>query len=142
MSDKIEVVLPEFWPRPRGYSNAVIMPRGRTLHVAGMVGWDIEGNFPAGGFAAQFRQALLNIRTCIEAAGSRVDLIGRMTIYVTDKREYQSEIAKVGEVYREIIGRHYPAMALVEVKGLVETGAKVEIEADAIVPDAAPGGTP
>jgi enamine deaminase RidA (YjgF/YER057c/UK114 family) len=133
--DKIEVVLPDFWPRPRGYSNAVIMPPGRALYVAGQVGWDIHGNFTGNTFAAQFRKALENVCACVEAAGSSPEYIGRLTIYVTDKGEYLNEIKDVGNAYREVMGKHYPAMALVEVKGLVEPGAKVEIEADAVVPD-------
>jgi enamine deaminase RidA (YjgF/YER057c/UK114 family) len=132
--NKPQVIQPEGWPRPRGYSNAMLMPRGRMLHVAGMVGWDTEGVFPEA-FAEQFRQALLNIRACVESAGSRVEYIGRLTIYVTDKLEYEREMRAVGEAYREVLGKHFPTMALLEVRGLVEDGAKVEIEADAVVPD-------
>jgi enamine deaminase RidA (YjgF/YER057c/UK114 family) len=132
--NKPQIIHPEGWPSPRGYSTAILVPRCRTLHVAGMVGWDTEGRFPET-FAEQFKQALLNVKACVEAAGSSVEYIGRMTIYVTDKLEYEREKRSMGEGYREIFGKYYPAMALVEVQGLLEEGAKVEIEADAVVPD-------
>lgn len=128
-------MLPEGWKRPKGYSNAVVLPHGRPLFVAGMVGWDENEVFQAQDFAGQFRQALSNIRACVEAAGSRVDCIGRLTIYVTDKTEYTGSIKLVGAAYRDVMGEHYPAMALVEVKSLLEPGAKVEIEATGVVPD-------
>ncbi|MCC7508396.1 MAG: RidA family protein [Planctomycetes bacterium] len=130
-----QVILPEGWKRPKGYANAIIMPRGRLLFVAGQVGWDSNERIVSDDFAAQFRQALLNVRACVEAAGSSVEHIGRVTLYVTDKTEYMQNLAAVGEVWREVMGRHYPAMALLEVKGLLETGAKIEVEADAVVPE-------
>jgi enamine deaminase RidA (YjgF/YER057c/UK114 family) len=131
-------ILPEGWPRPRGYSNAVVLPRGRALHIAGMIGWDAQERIVGPGFVEQFRQALLNIRACVEAAGSSVELIGSLTIYVADKAQYVAGIKQVGAAYREVFGRHYPAMTLVEVKSLLEAGAVVEIEARGVVPDAAP----
>lgn len=128
-------ILPDGWRRPKGYANAIIMPQGRLLFIAGQVGWDVHERMVSDDFVAQFKQALLNVRTCVEAAGSRVDCIGRITLYVTDKQEYAASLKGVGEAWREIMGRHYPAMALLEVKGLLEQGAKVEVEADAVVPE-------
>lgn len=130
-----QVILPDGWKRPKGYANAIIMPRGRLLFVAGQVGWDSNERIVSDDFAAQFKQALLNVRACVEAAGSSVEHIGRVTLYVTDKHEYMQNLGGVGEAWREVMGCHYPAMALLEVKGLLETGAKVEIEADAVVPE-------
>ncbi len=130
-----QVILPEGWKRPKGYANAIVMPRGRLLFVAGQVGWGSNGRIVSEDFTAQFKQALLNVRTCVEAAGSSVQHIGRMTLYVTDKGEYTRNLAGVGDAWREVMGRHYPAMALLEVKGLLERGAKIEIEADAVVPE-------
>ncbi|MBK8205991.1 MAG: RidA family protein [Planctomycetes bacterium] len=130
-----QVILPDGWKRPKGYANAIIMPRGRLLFVAGQVGWDSNERIVSDDFAAQFKQALLNVRACVEAAGSSVEHIGRVTLYVTDKHEYMQNLGGVGEAWRDVMGRHYPAMALLEVKGLLEAGAKVEIEADAVVPE-------
>lgn len=128
-------VLPDGWKRPKGYANAMIMPRGRVVFVAGQVGWDQNERIVSADFVDQFRQALKNVRQCVEAAGCRVEHIGRVTLYVTDKSEYAANLRGVGDAWRDIIGRHYPAMALLEVKGLLEVGAKVEIEADAVLPD-------
>lgn len=128
-------VLPDGWKRPKGYANAMIMPRGRVVFVAGQVGWDQNERIVSADFVDQFRQALKNVRQCVEAAGCRVEHIGRVTLYVTDKSEYAANLRGVGDAWRDVIGRHYPAMALLEVKGLLEVGAKVEIEADAVLPD-------
>lgn len=130
-----EFILPPGWKRPKGYSNAVVLPRGRELFVAGMVGWDVNEKLVPGGFVAQFAQALQNIRACVEAAGSKVEYLGRVNIYVTDKSLYAGNLKAVGETWREVMGRHYPAMALLEVKGLLEPGALVEVEATGVVPD-------
>lgn len=135
MTSETEIFLPRGWKRPKGYANAIALPKGRPLFIAGMVGWDENEEFQSDDFAAQFRQALLNIAACVEAAGSRIDCIGRMTIYVIDKQEYVAALKDIGAAWREIIGRHYPAMALVEVKGLLEEGAKVEIEATGVIPE-------
>lgn len=134
MSDA-QTILPEGWKRPKGYANAIALPKGRPLFIAGMVGWDENEEFQSDDFAAQFRQALLNIAACIEAAGSRIDCIGRMTIYVTDKQEYIAALKDIGAAWREVMGNHFPAMALVEVKGLLEDRAKVEIESTGVVPE-------
>lgn len=135
MSTRPEIINPPGWKRPRGYSNAIVLPPGRALFVAGIVGWNASEQFTSDSFGAQFRQALINVKACVEAAGSRVDCIGRMTVYVTDKREYVAALAEIGAAWREIMGTHYPAMALLEVKALLEPRAKVEIEATGVVPD-------
>jgi enamine deaminase RidA (YjgF/YER057c/UK114 family) len=135
LTTRAEIINPPGWKRPRGYSNAIVLPAGRPLFVAGIVGWNADEQFTTDAFAGQFRQALLNIRACAEAAGSRVDCIGRMTLYVTDKREYVSALPEIGAAWREVMGTHYPAMALIEVKGLLEPRAKIEIEATGIVPE-------
>ena len=125
------VLLPEGWPRPRGYSNGMVA-EGRMVFVAGQVGWDAEGAFPAG-FAAQFRQVLLNTLAVLAEAGAGPEHMVRMTWYVVDKREYLASLREIGMIWRELIGPHYPAMAVVEVKGLVEDAARLEIETTAVV---------
>ena len=135
MTSEANIFLPQGWRRPKGYANAIALPNGRPLFIAGMVGWDENEQFQSDDFAAQFKQVLLNIAACIETAGSRVDCIGRMTVYVTDRQEYINSLKEVGEAWREVMGKHYPAMALVEVKALLEVGAKVEIETTAVVPE-------
>lgn len=135
MTSETEIFLPEGWKRPKGYANAIALPKGRSLFIAGMVGWDKNEEFQSDEFASQFRQALLNVAACIKAAGSRIDCIGRMTIYVTDKQEYVDSLKEIGTVWREVMGNHFPAMALVEVNGLLEDRAKVEIETTGVVPE-------
>lgn len=127
-------ILPEGWPRPKGYANAVVA-RGRTLAIAGMIGWDAQGRFHSDDFAAQARQALANVAEVLRAAGARPEHIVRMTWYVTDKREYLAAGAQIGQAFRELIGHYAIAMTAVEVKALIEDRAKVEIEATAVIPD-------
>lgn len=126
------VLLPEGWPRPKGYSNGV-EATGRMVFVAGQIGWDAEGAFPEG-FAAQFRQTLDNTLAVLAEAGAGPEHIVRMTWYVVDKAEYLTSLRDIGAVWRERIGPHYPAMAVVEVKGLIEDAARIEIETTAVVP--------
>jgi len=133
--DTTAVFLPEGWPRPKGYSNVVVLPRGRSLFIAGMVGWDESERMVGEDVASQFRQALKNIVACAQAAGSRADCIGRMTMFVTDKQAYLEARPLLGKIYREVFGPHYPAMTLVEVKALLEEGALIEVEATGVVPD-------
>jgi enamine deaminase RidA (YjgF/YER057c/UK114 family) len=121
---------------PRGYNHGVLVPIGpdtQLLTVAGQVGWNADGNLVDPGFAAQFEQSLVNVLAVVTEAGGAPSSIVRFTIYLTDKSSYESEIAAVGEGYRRVMGKHFPAIALVEVKGLVEPGALVEIEAMAVV---------
>jgi len=131
------VIQPEGWPRPQGYSHAVRVPAGRDLvFLAGQVGWDLQGRFPGPDFVAQFEQALANCVALVEAAGGRVEDIVRLTMFCTDKRAYLDRLSEVGTAYRRILGRHYPAMSLVQVTALVEDQALIEIEATAAVPAA------
>ncbi len=126
------VLLPEGWPRPKGYSNG-IEASGRMVFVAGQIGWDPEGRFPEG-FAAQFRQTIDNSLAVLAEAGAGPEHIVRMTWYVVDKAEYLAALRGIGAVWRERMGPHYPAMAVVEVKGLIEDAARVEIETTAVIP--------
>ena len=125
-------VLPEGWHRPKGYSNAVIA-QGRQIYVAGRVGWDSEERFNSDDIAEQAAQALRNVVAVLEAAGAGPEHIVRMTWYVTDKAAYIAGLKEIGQAYREIIGRNFPAMTAVEVTALVEDRAKVEVECTAVV---------
>ena len=129
-----EPVNPEELGFPRGYSNGMLAPSGsRLLFVAGQVGWDGDQRIVSDDFVAQFERALANAVTIVTAAGGVAGSILRLTIYVSDKNDYLSRLTEVGEAYRRVMGRHFPAMALVEVAGLVEAGARVEVEATAAV---------
>jgi enamine deaminase RidA (YjgF/YER057c/UK114 family) len=127
-------VLPEGWPRPKGYANGVVA-QGRMLFVAGMIGWDAEGRFHSDDFAEQARQALRNLAQVVEAAGGSGAHVVRMTWYVTDKREYLAAAREIGQAFREIVGNYAIAMTAVEVRALIEDRAKVEIEATAVLPE-------
>ena len=129
----IDFVQPEGWPRARGYSNGVI-GEGRTLFIAGQIGWTPACVFERTDFAGQFEQALENVVAIVKAAGGAVGDLARLTVYVTDLDVYRSSLPAVGEAYRRVLGRHFPAMALVGVAGLVEKQALVEIEATAVLP--------
>ncbi len=130
----MQVLLPEGWPRPKGYSNGVAA-RGRQVYIAGMIGWDEKGAFAGDDFASQARQALRNIVAVLREAGGQPEHIVRMTWYVVDKREYLAAGREVGQAFREIIGSYNAAMTAVEVTALIEDRARVEIEATAVIPD-------
>jgi enamine deaminase RidA (YjgF/YER057c/UK114 family) len=130
----MKILQPPGWQRPKGYSNGV-SAGGRMVCVSGMVGWDGEGRFHTDDFAGQARQALENIVAVLREGGARPEHIVRMTWYVLDKREYLAASHELGAAYREVIGRHYPAMSAVQVAGLMEERARVEIEVTAVVPD-------
>ena len=129
-----QVLLPEGWPRPKGYANGV-MARGRQVYIAGMIGWDAQGVFHSDDFAQQARLALQNIVDVLREAGGKPEHIVRMTWYVTDKREYLAAGREIGQAFREIIGSYNAAMTAVQVTALIEDRAKVEIEATAVIPD-------
>lgn len=129
----METIVPAGWPRPKGYSNAVVA-EGRMVFIAGQIGWTKDEIFETDDFAGQVRQALSNIRDLVEAAGGRCEHLVRLTWYVTDKHEYLGRLGEVGEAYKDVIGKVYPAMALVQVAALVEDRARVEIEATAVIP--------
>jgi enamine deaminase RidA (YjgF/YER057c/UK114 family) len=120
---------------PRGYSNGMLAAAGaRLLFVAGQVGWNEDQRIVGDGFAVQFARALANVVTVVREACGQPQHLARLTIYVVDRQEYLASLAEIGAVYRGIMGRHYPAMALVEVSALLEPGAKVEIEGTAALP--------
>ncbi len=131
----LEFVDPEELGAPKGYSNGVVAPAGaRLLFVAGQVGWGPGQELVGGGFVAQFEQALANVLVVVRAAGGAPTDVVRLTTFVTDRKRYLGSLREVGEAYRRRMGRHFPAMALVEVAGLIEPGAEVEIEATAALP--------
>lgn len=130
----MDFLQPPDWIRPRGYSNG-IAASGRTVCVSGMIGWDGQAQFHTDDFAGQVRQTLQNIVEVLAEANAKPEHIVRMTWYVIDKKEYVAAYKEVGEAYRDVIGRHYPTMTAVQVAGLIEDRAKVEIEVTAIVPD-------
>jgi enamine deaminase RidA (YjgF/YER057c/UK114 family) len=129
-----ELINPPSLARPRGYSHGAAA-RGRTLALAGQIGWDKDARLVSTEFAPQFAQALANLAETLRAAGGRPEDLVSLRIYVTDKRRYLAAAKEVGEAYRAVLGRHYPAMALVQVADLLEDGALVEIEGLAVVPD-------
>ena len=129
-----KLVNPETLGPPRGYSNGVLTDAGgRLLFVAGQVAWDQDQRIVSENFAEQFDRALGNVIAVVTEAGGRPDQIARLVLYVTDKTEYQMHLTEIGESYRARMGKHFPAMVLVEVKGLLEDKAKVEIEAVAVL---------
>lgn len=130
----IEVLQPAGWPRPKGYANGMVA-EGRQVFVAGQIGWDEQQRFPVG-LAAQVRQALANIMAVLREAKAGPEHIVRLTWYVTSRDEYYAELQQIGQAYRDVLGRHFPVMAVVQVVALMEVQAKVEIEATAVVPHA------
>jgi enamine deaminase RidA (YjgF/YER057c/UK114 family) len=129
-----QALLPEGWPRPKGYANGVAAS-GKQLFIAGMIGWDAQGVFHSNDFAAQSRQALANTVAVLDAGGAKPQHITRMTWYVTSKREYLAALPAIGAAFRELIGDYDIAMTAVQVVALIEDRAKVEIEVTAVVPD-------
>jgi enamine deaminase RidA (YjgF/YER057c/UK114 family) len=129
----MHILHPKSWARAKGFSNGVVA-EGRVVFVAGQVGWNAEQEFESDDFVAQVEQALANIAAVLAEAGAGPEHLVRLTWYVIDKREYLSRLDDVGQAYRRVIGRHYPAMTLVQVTSLVEDRARVEIEATAVLP--------
>ena len=127
-----QVLQPNGWPQPKGYANGMLAD-GRLIVTGGVVGWDVAGRF-ADGFVAQVRQTLENIVAILAEGGACPEHLVRLTWYVVDMDEYVSNLKTLGRVYRDVIGTHYPVMALVQVVRLVEASARVEIEATAVVP--------
>lgn len=136
---RMKPINPEELAAPKGYSNGMLAPAdGQLLFVAGQIGWDADARLVEGGFVPQFAQALRNVMGVVQCAGGGPEHVGRLTIYVTDKKLYEDSLREVGGAYREVMGRNFPAMALVQVADLLEPGALVEIEATAVVPAQAP----
>lgn len=128
-----QVLQPEGWAKPRGYANG-IAAEGKLIFIAGQIGWDADCQFHSDAFVDQARQALQNIVEVLAAADAKPEHIVRMNWYMTDKQEYLASGRELGQAYREIIGKHYPAMTAVEVTALMEDRAKIEIEVMAVVP--------
>jgi enamine deaminase RidA (YjgF/YER057c/UK114 family) len=129
----MQILQPPGWAKPKGFANG-IAASGKLVFVAGQVGWTGEGKWEAKDFAGQFRQALKNCIDVVAQAGGTPQHIVRLTWYITSKEEYLSSLKEVGVAYRALMGRHFPVMAVVEVSGLMEPQAKLEIEATAVVP--------
>lgn len=129
----LHLLQPDGWAAPRGYANGVVAT-GRQLYVAGQIGWDAQQRLVPGGLVSQVRQALENIVTVLATGGARPEHLVRLTWYLTDRAAYLAAAKEIGAVYREVIGRHYPAMTAVEVSALMEAEAVVEIEATAVLP--------
>ncbi len=125
-------LLPEGWKQPKGYSQAV-MAEGKQIYISGQIGWDETATFQTDDFAEQAGQALRNIVSILATANGGAEHITRMTWFITDKQEYLASLKSLGQKYREEVGRHFPAMSVVEVKSLMEDRAKVEIEATAVI---------
>ena len=132
----MKILQPAGWAKPRGFSNGIAVT-GKLVFIAGQIGWTGQSKWESKDFAGQFRQTLINTLEVLAEAGGKPEHIVRMTWYVTDKQEYLGAIKEVGAAYRELIGRHYPTMAVVQVVALMEDEAKVEIETTAVVPEAA-----
>jgi enamine deaminase RidA (YjgF/YER057c/UK114 family) len=130
-----KIINPEFLGVPRGYANGILADAGgKLLFVAGQIGWNEQQTLVSTDFAEQFDQALRNVMTIVAAAGGAADNVARLVIYVTNKNEYNGRLREVGERYRAHMGKHFPAMVLVEVKSLLDDAAKVEIEGIAVLP--------
>lgn len=125
---------PPGWVIPKGYANGVAA-RGTMIFTGGQIGWNVQQQFESDDFIAQARQTLLNIRAVLEAGGARPEHLVRLTWYVIDRQEYNARLKELGVAYREVLGKNFPAMACVQVAGLMEERAKVEIEATAVIPD-------
>jgi len=134
----MKILQPPGWAKPKGYSNGIAAKGGTTVFVAGQVAFNSKSVIEEKTFAGQFRQTLKNTLAVLAEAGGKPEHIARMTWYILDKKEYLGAIKEVGAAYRELIGRHYPAMAVVQVGALMEDEAKVEIETTAVVPDGNP----
>ena len=131
----LEPINPAALGAPRGYSNGMLAPAGgRLLFVAGQIAWDGEQRIVSDGFAEQFGQALSNVLEVVRTAGGRAEHVASLTLFVTDKKAYLDELSAVGSRYRDLMGKHFPAMALVEVSALLEPRARVEIQAQAVIP--------
>ena len=131
----MQILQPAGWRRPKGYSNGIVA-EGKQVFVAGQIGWDANEQFPSDDFVDQTRQALANVIAVLAEAGAGPEHVTRMTWYITDREEYLARGAEVGAVYRELMGKHFPVMAMVQVVALMEARAQVEIEVTAVIPAA------
>ena len=129
-----EILQPEGWPRPKGYANG-IMAKGRMVFTAGIIGWNEQEEFEHTDLIGQLKQALISTKAVLAEAGAKPEDIVRMTWYITDKKEYTENLAEIGAVWREVLGKVFPCMACVQVVALIEDAAKIEIETTAVIPD-------
>jgi len=130
----MQILQPPSWARAKGFSNGIVAS-GKMVFIAGQVGWTGQGEWKEKSFAGQFRQTIRNILDVLAEAKGKPEHIVRLTWYVLDRDEYLASLKEVGAAYRELMGRHYPTMAVVQVSGLVEREAKLEIEATAVLPE-------
>lgn len=130
----MQILQPPAWAKPRGFANGIAVKGGTTVYIAGQVGFTGQGEWQEKGFAGQFRQAMRNILDVLAQAGGKPEHLVRLTWYVLDKAEYLASLKDVGAAYRELMGKHYPVMAVVQVSALVEDAARLEIEATAVIP--------
>jgi enamine deaminase RidA (YjgF/YER057c/UK114 family) len=130
------ILKPPSWPRPSGYSNGMVA-RGRQIFVAGQIGWDADGQFRSSRLADQVKQALLNICAVLAEAQAGPEHVVRLTWFITSRDEYLADLEHIGAAYREVMGKQFPVMSVVQVVALIEAQAKVEIEATAVIPDVA-----
>lgn len=126
-------LLPEGWQRPKGYSNGISVGAGRTIYIAGLIGWNEKEEFESDKLTDQFRTTLENIVAVLASGGAGPEHVVRMTWYITDKQEYLSNLKEIGGIYRDIMGKNFPVMACVEVSALMEDAAKIEIETTAVI---------
>ena len=129
----VKFLLPPGWSPPRGYANGV-MAQGQTVYLGGLIGWNSQQQFETDDFVEQVEQTLKNIVAVLQEAGARPEHLVRMTWFILDREEYLNRQSELGKVYRKILGKHFPAMSMLEVSGLMEKRAKVEIEATAVIP--------
>jgi enamine deaminase RidA (YjgF/YER057c/UK114 family) len=132
----MQILQPPGWARPKGFSNGISC-KGQLVFIGGQIGWSGQGEWIDRSFAGQFRQALKNILEVLAQAGGKPEHLVRLTWYVLDRKEYLASLKELGAAYRELMGRHYPTMAVVQVSGLVEDAARLEIEATAVIPEEA-----
>jgi len=132
----MRILQPPGWAQPKGFSNGISC-QGRLVFIGGQIGWSGQGEWLDRSFAGQFRQALKNILDILAQAGGKPEHLVRLTWYVLDRKEYLASLKELGAAYRELMGRHYPTMAVVQVSGLVEDAARLEIEATAVIPEGA-----
>lgn len=130
----LEWIQPPGWPKPKGYSNGVVVSGGRLVVLAGQVGWDEQERIVPGGLVPQFEQALRNVLALVAQAGGKPEHLVQLRIYLTDKQAYLSNLKSIGEVYRKVMGKHFPCMSGLVIAGLVEEGAMVELEGMAVIP--------
>jgi enamine deaminase RidA (YjgF/YER057c/UK114 family) len=132
---KQHIILPDGWRHPKGYSNGILAHQGRTLYLAGQVGWDEHEKFHSEKLAPQFAQALKNIVTLVNKAGGKAEHICRMTCFCKDRQQYLASRKELGKIWKEIIGDHYPCMSMIFVSDLLDHPAIIEIEATAVIPE-------